>query len=174
MFSRVFSLNPTEFHTTHIIQHKTMTKNKTNQTSPSHHKPLPGEDLIKSLGLDKNKPVTINSNEAEHSPMTLESNRVQQEVKSTNKKNSKVASPSSAAEKDLWSQFLEYCKSTSYANGDSIKTVRIDNDIHETLRLNSVNGHNITTMVNAILRAFLMHFKDQVLAHKTNKTDTLF
>lgn len=80
--------------------------------------------------------------------------------------------------KDLWEQFVNMCESDKGLRKDlgrngTAKLMRIENDIVDTFSMCRVNDNTITTMVNAILRSFVLHYKKNFLQYKKEKHTTI-
>lgn len=86
--------------------------------------------------------------------------------------------PTTLEGKDLWDQFVNMCDSDKglrkdLGRGGTAKLMRIENDIVDTFSMCRVNDHSITTMVNAILRSFVLHYKKNFLEYKEEKHTTI-
>lgn len=86
---------------------------------------------------------------------------------------SEVIFPVTLKTNDLWDEFLDMCEIESrfgrnVRRGGNAKTIAIDNDIIETLRYYSVNRSSVSAMVNAILRCFILRYKNEIKRYKSD------
>jgi len=96
------------------------------------------------------------------------------------RKSSKTRSegPVTLKGEDLWSQFVALCEDERQVPMETGRNgtagmVRVEKDLLQALRMCPVNEHSLTTMVNAILRAFFLHYKGRFIAFKTKKNPLL-
>lgn len=177
-----------------------MAKYKTNNASALEHLgdmpdiPNSLDGLLQGTMVESTEPVLPPSvnNEAEGNDVKASSEAGK---KSTSTKKSKtvkspktpkakadepqeVVIPTKLEGKDLWEQFVNMCESDKelrkdLGRGGTAKLMRIENDIVDTFSMCRVNDHTITTMVNAILRCFVLHYKNNFLQYKTEKHTTI-
>lgn len=71
---------------------------------------------------------------------------------------------------DSWRAFIKCSEQYDYrVKLDDRKVCHIDLDIHDTLKMCDINKMSLTTLVNAILRAFIMENADELRRHMTRK-----
>ena len=71
---------------------------------------------------------------------------------------------------DSWRAFIKCSEQYDYrVKMDDRKVCHIDLEIHDTLKMCDINKMSLTTLVNAILRAFIMENADELRRHMTRK-----
>lgn len=71
---------------------------------------------------------------------------------------------------DSWNAFLKCSEQYGYRVKQADRKVcHIDEEIHETLKMCDINKMSLTTLVNAILRAFIIENADELRSHMTRK-----
>lgn len=71
---------------------------------------------------------------------------------------------------DSWNAFLKCSEQYEYRVKQADRKVcHIDEEIHETLKMCDINKMSLTTLVNAILRAFIIENADKLRSHMTRK-----
>ncbi len=71
---------------------------------------------------------------------------------------------------DSWNAFLKCSEQYEYrVKQPDRKVCHIDEEIHETLKMCDINKMSLTTLVNAILRAFIIENADELRSHMTRK-----
>ena len=71
---------------------------------------------------------------------------------------------------DSWNAFLKCSEQYEYrVKQTDRKVCHIDEEIHETLKMCDINKMSLTTLVNAILRAFIIENADELRSHMTRK-----
>lgn len=87
--------------------------------------------------------------------------------------------PTTLKGKDLWEQFVNLCEDDKQIRKDlgrkgTAKLMRVENDIIETFQQCRVNDNTITTMINSVLRSFLLHYKSNFIEFRAEQSATVF
>ncbi len=80
--------------------------------------------------------------------------------------------PQQICEESLWQQFCTNCISEEnipkiVGKGGNTSFCKINKDILTTLRQYNVGGYTSQTLINAILRSFILHYKKEFCKYKT-------
>jgi len=71
---------------------------------------------------------------------------------------------------DSWNTFIKCSEQYGYrVKQEDRKVCHIDEEIHETLKKCDINKMSLTTMVNSILRAFIIENTDELRRHMTKR-----
>lgn len=71
---------------------------------------------------------------------------------------------------DSWNTFIKCSEQYGYrVKQEDRKVCHIDEEIHETLKKCDINKMSLTTMVNSILRAFIIENADELRRHMTRR-----
>lgn len=71
---------------------------------------------------------------------------------------------------DSWNTFIKCSEQYGYrVKQENRKVCHIDEEIHETLKKCDINKMSLTTMVNSILRAFIIENTDELRQHMTRR-----
>ena len=71
---------------------------------------------------------------------------------------------------DSWNTFIKCSEQYGYrVKQEDRKVCHIDEEIHETLKKCDINKMSLTTMVNSILRAFIIENTDELRRHMTRR-----
>lgn len=71
---------------------------------------------------------------------------------------------------DSWKAFLKCSEQYEYrVKQNDRKVCHIDEEIHETLKMCDINKMSLVTLVNSILRAFIIENADELRRHMTRK-----
>lgn len=74
------------------------------------------------------------------------------------------------ATSDSWNTFIKCSEQYGYrVKQEDRKVCHIDEEIHETLKKCDINKMSLTTMVNSILRAFIIENADELRRHMTRR-----
>ncbi len=97
--------------------------------------------------------------------------RKQETVRSAadaNEKNDTVSQASTTS--DSWNTFIKCSEQYGYrVKQEDRKVCHIDEEIHETLKKCDINKMSLTTLVNSILRAFIIENTDELRRHMTKR-----
>lgn len=105
------------------------------------------------------------------SDINKEKLETEEEVPAPSEEPSQAAQfPAEEADDRVWKTFITYCATNSVLTTKQIQ-VPIDEDILNTLKACNIGGRTQRTKVNAILRSFIMTYKENLKAYiETKKT----
>lgn len=94
-------------------------------------------------------------------------------------KSKNITTPTSLRGNTLWEQIASCCEeelkiSKNAGRGGTAQNVMIEKTIFRTLQSHRIKSYSVTTMVNAILRSVLLHYKTEFLRYEDKNNETMY